>query len=199
MTEYIKKPHTSIFTGLTGCAKTHLVLELIENQYNKHFDNITIIGPTIRWNKTYHSKNWIKTDDKVWLIEPKDRLYQWIEKLSQLLAHSETLFIIDDIIADESLDKRRQPLLELAVSGIHRNHYLWILMQSYTPIPKNLRRQAKAIFVWYPNERADLKAIHEENDVLTDNELIVARKLKKKNQNMDACIYEMNILVDLSY
>ena len=106
MTEYIKKPHTSIFTGLTGCGKTHLVLELIENQYNKNFDYIIIVSPTLQWNKTYHSKNWIKTDDKVWLIEPKDRLYQWIEKLSQLLAHSETFFITDDIIADESLDKR---------------------------------------------------------------------------------------------
>ena len=94
MTEYIKKPHTSIFTGLTGCGKTHLVLELIENQYNKNFDYIIIVSPTLQWNKTYHSKNWIKTDDKVWLIEPKDRLYQWIEKLSQLLAHSETLLLL---------------------------------------------------------------------------------------------------------
>ena len=97
-----------------------------------------------------------------------------------MLAHSETLFIIDDIIADESLDKRRQSLLELAISGRHRNHYLWMLTQSYTGIPKNLRRQAKAIFVWYPKERADLRAIQEENDVLTNNELIVASMFLKK-------------------
>ena len=148
--------------------------------YNKHFDYVIIICRTIQWNKAYHSRDWIKTDDKVWLVEPKDRLYQWIEKLSQLLAHSETLFIIDDIIADESLDKRRQSLLELAISGRHRNHYLWMLTQSYTGIPKNLRRQAKAIFVWYPKERADLRAIQDENDVLTNNELIVASMFLKK-------------------
>ena len=53
-------------------------------------------------------------------------------------------------------------------------------MQSYTAIQKNLRRQAKAMFIWFPKERADLKAMHEENDVLTDNELIVARKFLKK-------------------
>ena len=122
MADYIKKRHTSIFTGQIGCGKTHLVLDLIENQYNKHFDYIVIICLTLRWNKTYHYKNWIKNDDKVWLIEPKGKLYQWIEKLPQLLAHSETLFIIDDIIADESLDKKRQSLLELAISGRHRNH-----------------------------------------------------------------------------
>ena len=156
MTDYIKDPHTTIFTGPTGCGKTHLVLDLIEKKCNKHFDFIIIICPTLRWNKTYHSKDWIKNDDNNWLIKPKDKLFQWIEKLSQLLAHSETLFIIDDVIADESLGKRRQSLLELAISC--------------SAIPKNLRRQAKAILVWYPKERADLKMIHDENNVLTDDE-----------------------------
>ena len=97
---YIKEPHTAQFTGPSGCGKTHLVLNLIENEYNKHFDYIIIIWATRRWNKTYHSNDWIKNDDKDLLIESKDRLYQWIEKLSQLLARSETLFIIDDIIPD---------------------------------------------------------------------------------------------------
>ena len=60
-----------------------------------------------------------------------------------------TLFLIDDIIADEALHKRRQHLLELAVSGRHRNHSLWLLTQSYTAIPKNIRRQAKMLYVWY--------------------------------------------------
>ena len=190
MKDYIKELHTTIFTGPTGCGKTHRLLELIEKEYNKHFDFIIIICPTLRWNKTYHSKDWIKNDNKVWLIEPKDKLYQGIEKLSQLLAHSETLFIIDDIIADESLDKKRQSLLELAISGRHRNHYLWLLTQSYCVIPKNLRRQAKAIFVWYPKERADLKMIHDENNVLTDDELVIDRGLLKESKH--ACLYIRN-------
>ena len=50
MTHYIKEPHIAIFTGQTGCGKTHLVLELIENHYNKHFDYIVIICPTLREN-----------------------------------------------------------------------------------------------------------------------------------------------------
>ena len=83
--------------------------------------------------------------------------------MSELLQFFRVLFIIDDIIANESLYKRRQPLLELSISGRHWGHYLWLLTQSYTAIPKNLRRQAKVIFVWYPKERADLKMIHDEN------------------------------------
>ena len=105
MTDYIKDPHTTIFTGPTKCGKTHPALDLIEKEYNKHFDYIIIIYPTLQWNKIYHSRDWIKNDDKVWLIRPKDTipiklrcgnvvalngLYNWIKILSQLLARSET-------------------------------------------------------------------------------------------------------------
>ena len=174
-----KKPHTAIFTGQTECGKTYLVLELIENYYNKHFDYIIIICPTLRENSTYHAKEWIKSDHKVWLTEPKDNLYQWIQKLLELLRFLKVLFIIDDIIANKDLHKRRQPLLELSISGRHRGHYLWLLIQSYKALPKKLREQAKAIFVWYPKARMDLKMIHDENDVLTDNELTVAMDFLK--------------------
>ena len=102
------------------CGKSHLVLDLmIENQYNNHFCYNVIICPTLQENDTYHTKEWIKNHDKVWLLDPKDNLYQWIKKLSELLRLLEVLFIIDDIIANESLDKRRQPVLELSVSGRH--------------------------------------------------------------------------------
>ena len=150
MTDHIKKPHTSIFIGHTGCGKTHLVLELIEKEYNKHSDFTVIICPALRENGTYHAKEWIKYNDNVWLADPREKLYQWIKKLSKLLRFLEVIFAIDDIIANESLDKSRQPLLELCISGRHWGHYLWLLTQLYTVIPKNLRRQAKSIFVWYP-------------------------------------------------
>ena len=108
-----------------------------------------------------------------------------------------TNFIIDYIIANKDLDKRRQPLLELSISGRHWNNYLWLLTQSYSAVPKNMRRQAKAIFVWYPKDRGDLKMIHDENDVLTDDELVLPG-IFLKSQNMHVYIYKMNFLVGLS-
>ena len=200
MADYIKESHTTIFTGPTKCGKTHLVLDLIEKEYNEHFDYIIIICLTLQYNKTCHSRDWIKNDDRVWFIEPPkyvirrtlqdnkavsekvSGLYYWIEKLQQLLACSEVVFIIDDIITDERLDKRRQSLLALAISGRHREHYLWLLTQSYSAIPKNIRRQAMAIFVQYPKEKEDLKKVHDENDVLTDDELVVARDFLKNSK-----------------
>ena len=45
-------------------------------------------------------------------------------------------------------------------------------------------------FFWYPKARIDLKSIHDENDVLTDNELIAARDFLKKAKY--ACLYIQN-------
>ena len=52
---------------------------------------------------------------------------------------------------------------------------------------KKMTEQAKAIFFWYPKARIDLKMIHYENDVLTDDELVVARNFLKKSKH--ACLY----------
>ena len=52
---------------------------------------------------------------------------------------------------------------------------------------KNLRRQAKAIFVWYSKERVDFKIIHHENNVLTNDELIIVRGLLKESKH--TCLY----------
>ena len=91
----------------------------------------------------YKSRGWVQNDPDVILIEPGNRLYYLIEKISNLLTGSKTLFLIDEIIADETLDKCRQPLLELAISERHGGHSLWLLTQSYTAVPNNIRRQAK--------------------------------------------------------
>ena len=162
----MKEPHTALFIASTGVGKTHLALSLLETEYISLFDFIVIICPTLRYNFTYKSRSWVWNDPDVIPIEPGNQLYYLIEKISNLFAGDKTLFLIDDIIADETLDKRRQLLLELAISGRHRGHSLWLLTQSYTAILNNIRRQAKMLYVWYPKNRTDLNTIHEENDVI---------------------------------
>ena len=106
-----------------------------------------------------------------------------IEKISNLLAGDKTLFLIDDIIANEALDKHHQPLLELAISGPQRGHSLWLLTHLYTAVPNNIRRQAKMLYVWYPKNRTDLNTIHEENDVIGPEELARAKAELKRGKH----------------
>ena len=98
------EPHTAIYSGPTGVGKTELVLKLLESLYKHHFENIIIFCPTLRWNSTYKNRPWIKPDRNVYLIEPKDKLFEGLTKASLEFAGEETLFIVD-IIADESIDK----------------------------------------------------------------------------------------------
>ena len=93
----------------------HLALSLLENEYRNNFDFIVIICPTLRYNSTYKSRGWVWNDPEVILEEPSNQLYVLIKKYSNLLAGSKTLSLIDEIIADEALDKHHQPLLELAI------------------------------------------------------------------------------------
>ena len=114
-------------------------------------------------------------------------MFEIIEKLSLHFSGEETLFIVDDVIADETLDKRRNPLLELAISGRHRKHSLWMLTQSYTALPKNLRRQKKQLFMWYPSEKSDLKLMDEDTNLMTSDDLTeIKEQLKSKKH---ACLY----------
>ena len=97
------------------------------------------------YNSTYKSRGWVWNDPDVIPIEPGNQLYYLIEKISNLLPGDKTLFLIDDIIVDETVNKCHQLLLELAISGRHRGHSLWLLTQSCTAVPNNIRRQAKML------------------------------------------------------
>jgi len=190
---FVKDPHTALFSGPTSCGKTQRVLDLIETEYRHHFDNVVVLCSTLRWNSTYLEWDWIWKDDYVFSIEPRspsgsaraDKLFDWIQQLSEILSSEETLFIVDDMIADETLDKKRTALLDLAISGRHRKHSLWLLTQSYTAIPKNLRRQKKQLFLW--SERSDLRLIDEETNLIPKDQLEVVKDQLKRGKH--ACLY----------
>ena len=151
-----------------------------------HTEHGYFTGPGCKFiiiNSTYKNRSWFWNDPDVIPTEPGNQLYYLIEKISNLLAGDKTLFLIDDIIADETLDKRHQLLLELAISGRHRGHSLWLLTQSYTAVPNNIRRQAKMLYVWYPKNRTDLNTIHEENDVIGQEELARVKAQLKRGKH----------------
>ena len=67
---YVFEPHTAVFSGLTGCGKTHRILGLLGNEYKDHFDYIVILCPTLCNNKTYLTRYWVRKDKRVFLVEP---------------------------------------------------------------------------------------------------------------------------------
>ena len=105
---FMKQLHTALFIAPTGVGKTHLALSLLETEYRNHFNFIVIICSTFRYNSTYKNRSWVRNHPDVIPIEPGNQLYYLIEKISNLLAGNKNLFLIDNIIANETLDKHHK-------------------------------------------------------------------------------------------
>ena len=150
MTNYIKEHHTNIFTGQTGCGKIHLVLDLNKNTKNISTISLSFVQHFEIIKRTMPGSG-SKTMIRFGLYSLRTISISGLESCCNC-QHASKLFIIDDIIANKDLDKRRQLLLELAISGRHWDHYLWFQKQSSLAMPKNLQKQTKAIFVWYPKK-----------------------------------------------
>ena len=65
------------------------------------------------------SRKRLWTDLYVRLIEPGNCLSDCVKEIGNTLAGWKALFLINDIIADETVDKRRNSFLGLAISGRH--------------------------------------------------------------------------------
>ena len=71
------------------------------------------------------------------------KLNEWIKLFKNALKGHQTLFIIDDCSAEGEINRKRDALSELAFSGRHRNHSLWVLTQKYNSVSKDVRDQIK--------------------------------------------------------
>ena len=130
-----KFPYSATFVGVTACGKTEFLLKLLETVYKNHFEFIVILCPTISDNKTYLSRKWIFDDKNVFIVgDVKGKLSEWIKLFKGMLKGHQTLFIIDDCSAEGEINRKRDALLELAFSGHHRNHSLWVLTQKYNSV-----------------------------------------------------------------
>ena len=93
-------------------------------------------------NKTYLSRKWIFDDKNVFIVcDLEGKINEWIKLFKNALKGHQTLFIIDDCSAEGEMNKKRDALSELAFSGHHRNHSLWVLMQKYNSVSKDVREQ----------------------------------------------------------
>ena len=105
-----------------------------------------ILCPTILDNKTYLSRKWIFDDKNIFIVcDLEGKLNEWIKLFKSALKGHQTLFIIDDCSAEGEINKKRDALSELAFSGRHRNHSLWVLTQKYNSVSKDIREQINPI------------------------------------------------------
>ena len=167
-------PHSAIICGQTGCGKTVFVLDLLEGPYRGVFDHIVILCPTIRHNTTYQGRTWIWGDPEIYIVDPGERLHDWLRFWYHRFKGEPTLFIIDDCSASQALTKKKDTLSELAFSGRHAQQSVWVLSQRYNSVLKNLREQTQWVALFHCKDRDSFEECLRENDVIAKREERVA-------------------------
>ena len=166
-----KSPHSAMFVGVTACGKTEFLHRLPETVYKNHFEFIVILCPMIldNINKTYLSRNWILDDKNVFIVyDGEGKLNKSIILFKNMLKGHQTLFIIDDCSAEGEINKKRDALSELAFSGRHKNHSLWVLTQKHNSVSKDVRKQIKWLCLFFTKDRDSFEDCLRENDVIPD-------------------------------
>ena len=165
-----KDPHSAIICGQTVCGKTVFVLDLLESHYNSVFKHIVILCPTIKYNKAYQEREWIWTDKEIYLIDPGERLQDWLRFFFEIFQGESTLYIIDDCSANRALTKKKDMLSYLAFSGRHAQQSVWVLTQKYNSVLKDLREQTQWLALFHCKDRDSFEDCLRENDVIPTRE-----------------------------
>ncbi|MCU7809098.1 MAG: hypothetical protein KZQ73_14705 [Candidatus Thiodiazotropha sp. (ex Semelilucina semeliformis)] len=165
-----KTAHSATICGQTGCGKTVFILDLLEGLYEGLFRHIVILCPTIRHNKAYRERLWIWTDPEVYVLDPGERLHDYLRAFYQLFQGEPTLYIIDDCSATKALTKKKDMLSELAFSGRHAEQSVWVSTQKYNAVSKDLREQTRWVCLFHCKDRDSFEDCLRENDVIPTRE-----------------------------
>jgi Rad3-related DNA helicase len=163
---FTKEPHAAIICGMTGCGKTEFALDLLEDPYAGVFEHVVILCPTVKYNQAYLDRSWVWLDDEVYVLNPGERLHDYMRALYQIFQGEPTLYIIDDMAASKQLTKKKDMLSELAFSGRHAKQSVWVLTQKYNSVLKDLREQTRWVALFHCKDRDSFEECLRENDVI---------------------------------
>ena len=183
---FTKEPHSAVICGMTGCGKTKFVLDLLEGPYRGRFDHVVILCPTIRHNKTYRERAWVWTDEEVYVLDPGERLHDYLRAFYRVFQGEPTLYVIDDMAASKQLTKKKDMLSELAFSGRHAEQSAWVLAQRYNAVLKDLREQTRWVALFHCKDRDSFEECLRENDIIPadDRHAVHERLAKKKHAKL---------------
>ena len=152
--------------GRRDAEKNIFILSLLEEGPYRGFRHIVILCPTIE-HKTYKQCPWLWTDPEVYVLDPGERLHDYLQAFYLVFKGEPTLFIIDDCSATKALTKKRDMLSELAFSGRHADISVLVLTQKYNSVLTDLREQTGWVSLFHCRDRDSFEDCLWENDVIS--------------------------------
>jgi len=174
-----------LISGITGCGKTHFVLDLLQNEFRGKFDYVLILCPTFVYNKTYDRKS-IREDNDVIPIAVNDDLNKVLSRIINIFCDNteQTLIIIDDCANLHDTKLKATALTKLAFHGRHLNLSCWVITQKYNAIVKDFRENIRMLVLFYDKDRKSRESAFEENDAgISANEKSEIIKTLKNGKN----------------
>ena len=169
-TDLLPKDTHAAIVGQTGCGKTVFILDLLEGPYREVFRHIVVLCPTVRHNKTYHKRPWIWADPEVYVVDPGERLHDYLRAFYLVFQDEPTLYVINDCSATKALTNKKDMLSELAFGGLHTKQSVWVITQKYNSVLKDLREQARWVALFHCKDRDSFEDCLRENDVIPTRE-----------------------------
>ena len=159
------EPFRMIIDGRSNCGKTRLLIELLKDfQQNLTFEQIIIICPTFKKNKTYQNEDFIFDDKNILVCDCDFDDVETYIKISRCYVNSKpnlenTLIIFDDIICSEDILKRTSEITKLSFSGRPENISFILITQDFHTIPKKIRENCSKFVFFYNANRKQMDTV----------------------------------------
>lgn len=163
-------PSSTCISGRSGSGKTQLLLNMLTNPHllGGYFHYIIVYSPTANtYDDTYKilklpPENFVQEFGKKELedlIEARKKLIEskgidWVSK------HSRVCIILDDVIANRGF-LQSQTALKLFALLRHYLCSIFILIQSYTKLPRALRLNCNSTYV-FPSSQSEVEILIDE-------------------------------------
>ena len=116
------------------------------------------------------------SDPEVYVVDPGERLHDYLRAFYQVFQGDPTLYIIDDCSASKAMTKKKDKLSELAFSGRHAGQSVWVLSQRYNSVLKDFREQTRWVALFHCKDRDSFDECLRENDIVPVEERAVVRQ-----------------------
>ena len=151
-----------------------------------------VLCPTIEHNKIYKRCPWLWTDPEIYVLDPGERLHNYLRAFCLVFKGEPTLFIIDDCSATKGSDKEERHAVRLAFSGRHADISVWVQTQKCNSVLKYLRELTRWVALFHCKERDSFEDCLRENDVMPTRGVGAAAASREKTcqasvENRSAC------------
>jgi nucleoside-triphosphatase THEP1 len=152
-------PFNMLLVGMIGSGKTQFLLDMIETEYNRVFDYIAIVCPTINWNTTYLNLSHLNDHGVIKILCSQEMIKHVLQAVSIIFRGTNTLIIVDDCASSQAVKKRVSELVRLAFSARHYNLSVIVLTQQLSSVAKPFRENISRLVTFFNPSRKDMKVI----------------------------------------